>query len=231
MIEAALSIPATVARPLHSALASRRGCKHVIIVGGGASGVLLACHLLRDPSRSLAVTLIEKRPKVGCGIAYGTADRLHLLNVRAANMSAYADEPDHFLRWLAANRARESTSCLDAFCFVPRRVYGHYIAGLIAPLLANSERPGRLHLVRGECVSIEESSSGVGVTLADGSRYTGHIAVLATGHEVPATTAAACYADPWTPSDAAMHRDGTVLVLGTGLTMVDHVLTLIHSGH
>ena len=40
----------------------------VIIVGGGASGALLACHLLRDPACKLRVALIEKGSEVGRGI-------------------------------------------------------------------------------------------------------------------------------------------------------------------
>jgi uncharacterized NAD(P)/FAD-binding protein YdhS len=67
--------------------------RQVIIVGGGASGVLLACHLLRCPTDDLDVTLIEKRPDVGRGIAYHTANPDHLLNVRAANMSAFSINP------------------------------------------------------------------------------------------------------------------------------------------
>ena len=84
---------------------SIRQAKQVIIVGGGASGVLLACHLLRDHIND-HVTLIEKRPTVGRGTAYSTAQTGHLLNVRAANMSAFADDPQHFCRWLAANDRR-----------------------------------------------------------------------------------------------------------------------------
>ena len=67
--------------------------KHIIIVGGGASGVLLACHLLRDDDEAIRVTLIEKRPTIGRGMAYSTAQPGHLLNVRATNMSAFADDP------------------------------------------------------------------------------------------------------------------------------------------
>ena len=66
--------------------------RHVIIVGGGASGVLLACHLLRSFSDNIKVTLIERNPAIGRGIAYGTADPAHLLNVRVANMSAFGDD-------------------------------------------------------------------------------------------------------------------------------------------
>jgi uncharacterized NAD(P)/FAD-binding protein YdhS len=47
--------------------------KHVVVIGGGASGVLLACHLLRNNDDDICVTLIEKRPTVGRGMAYSTA--------------------------------------------------------------------------------------------------------------------------------------------------------------
>jgi uncharacterized NAD(P)/FAD-binding protein YdhS len=101
----------------------------VLIIGGGASGALLACHLLGDRTRNLTVTLIEKRQDVGRGIAYCTADPSHLLNVRAANMSAFPDQPDHFWRWLCAleNNGRPH-NCADPFCFVTRNIYGEYIA-------------------------------------------------------------------------------------------------------
>ena len=206
----------------------------VVIVGGGASGALLACHLLRDPTCDLRVTLIEKRSEVGRGVAYFTGSPDHLLNVRACNMSAFPDQPDHFWRWLSA-RERGSAAgwrhCGDPFCFVPRRLYGDYIASLIDPLLSCGGRPGRLRIVKGECVSIRPCANGVAVVLADGSHHRSSIAVLATGHESPAAKER-YYADPWTtPLDAGVAPDARVLILGTGLTMVDYVLALIHAGH
>jgi len=70
----------------------------IIIVGGGASGVLLAAHLLSDPSADIRVTLIEKRSAFGQGLAYSTTLDDHILNVSALGMSAYADDPEHFWR-------------------------------------------------------------------------------------------------------------------------------------
>lgn len=72
----------------------------IIIVGGGASGVVMAAHLLKSPNPDLRVTLIEKRPHFGQGIAYSTLLSAHVLNVSAAGMSAYADDPGNFWRWL-----------------------------------------------------------------------------------------------------------------------------------
>jgi len=208
--------------------------EHVVIIGGGASGVLLACHLLRNPGCDLHVTLIEKRPEVGRGIAYFTANPEHLLNVRAANMSAFPDQPDHFRRWLCAREDKGPVTwrpCSDAFCFVPRNIYGDYIASLIAPLLSDSERPGRLRIIRGECVSISQLRSGVAISLADGSFHHGDIAVLATGHDASANCAG-YYVDPWTmPHDAGVASDARILILGTGLTMIDYMLSLTLAGH
>ena len=207
------------------------GERRVVIVGGGASGVLLACHLLRNPEVELKVTLIERRPGVGQGIAYSTANPHHVLNVRASNMSAFADDPDHFWRWLVNHRGSEDLRCSDPFCFAPRALYGRYIANLIEPL-QERRRVGRLEIVQGECVDLRVSRTGVVATLADGADHLGDIAVLATGHETPTADCASCYAQPWTtPEDAKIAKDEPVLILGTGLTMVDYVLALQHAGH
>jgi len=196
--------------------------------------VLLACHLLRRPVDDLDVTLIEKRPDVGRGIAYYTANPDHLLNVRAANMSAFPDQPDHFWRWLSTREDEGRSTwehCGDPFCFVPRRIYGDYIGSLITPLLSDGECSGGLRIIRGECTSIDQGLYGVAVTLSDGSRHHGDFAVLATGHET-APCQAGCYADPWIPpADAGVAETAKVLIVGTGLTMIDYVLSLLLAGH
>ena len=53
----------------------------------------------------------------------------HVLNVRAANMSAYPDDPDHFWRWVGEH---SSVDCPDAQSFAPRRLYRDYLASLPA---------------------------------------------------------------------------------------------------
>ncbi len=213
---------------------SRGKTRHVIIVGGGASGVLLTTQLLRKPASDFRVTLIEKRPEVGRGVAYCTANSEHLLNVRASNMSALPDDPDHFWRWLCARNAdghAGAPPASDPFCFAPRQVYGDYIASLITPLLSDHGRPSRLRIVQGECVHVSETRDGAKVRLADGSCHTGDFVVLATGHEPP-ETAGGCHADPWTtPARSGVSPDDRILILGTGLTMIDYVLSLLLAGH
>jgi uncharacterized NAD(P)/FAD-binding protein YdhS len=209
---------------------TRSAARHAIIIGGGASGVLLAYQLLQKQGSDFCVTLVEKRPEIGRGLAYHTGNPDHLLNVRAANMSALPDDPEHFWRWLSA-RGPELNLCPDPFCFVPRRLYGDYIASLVEPLLAGTCAPHRLSLIRGECTDVGESADGVAIILADGRQLAGDIAILATGHD-PAVLRIACQADPWAPPSAAgIDKDATILILGTGLTAIDYVLTLLADGH
>ena len=66
--------------------------RRVVVVGGGASGTLLAAELLRGAS-PLEVILVEPRSDLGRGVAYSTPLAVHGLNVRAARMSARVDEP------------------------------------------------------------------------------------------------------------------------------------------
>jgi hypothetical protein len=194
--------------------------RQAIIIGGGASGVLLAYQLLQDPDVGFRVTLIERRSEIGRGPAYHTSNPEHVLNVRAANMSALPDDPGHFWRWLS--NSAEEPLCPDPYCFVPRRTYGDYLANLVAPFTSGVNTPARLTIVHGQCVDVSESPAGVIVTLADGSTHSGDLAVLATGNESPVAKFP-CDADPWTLPSSTANKDATVLILGTGLTMIDYV--------
>jgi uncharacterized NAD(P)/FAD-binding protein YdhS len=202
--------------------------QHAVIIGGGASGVLLAFQLLRTPRSDFRVTLIEKRPEIGRGLAYHAGNPEHLLNVRVTNMSALPDDPQHFWNWLCLQPA--GPLCPDPYCFVPRQTYGDYLADLIAPLLSR-DGTQRLTIVRGECAAIRENPSDVAVTLTDGRRITGSMVILATGHDAAAPPQPG-HADPWaSPTDAGIDTNATVLILGTGLSMVDYVLSLLRLGH
>jgi uncharacterized NAD(P)/FAD-binding protein YdhS len=201
--------------------------RHAIVIGGGASGVLFAYQLLRQGSASFRVTLIERRSEIGRGLAYHTGNPDHLLNVRAGNMSALPEDPDHFVRWLAARNLCGA----DPYCFVPRRVFGDYIESLIQPLTAGERGSRGLTVINDECVAISEGRNGVMIRLAGGTRLSGDIAILATGHD-SRHAPLACYADPWAPhSDVGIIGDSPLLIIGTGLTMVDFVLSRLREAH
>ena len=197
---------------------------HVIIIGGGASGVLLAVQLLSRKDSNFFVSIIEARPRVGLGLAYSTEDDDHLLNTRAQHMSALADQPGHFLAWLARNGL-----FADPDAFVSRSIYGRYLAELLAPWQEGEDKR-RLRLVQATCTSLREHMDGVIAHLDNGTVLIGELAVLATGHSAPAPAPGTALTDPWAPAQALAPED-RVAILGTGLSMVDSVLTLLNAGH
>src|SRR6476646_3974312 len=74
----------------------------VAVIGGGASGTLAAAHLARLAGRrwpTVQLLLVDPAPP-GEGVAYSTPDPRHRLNVPASGMSAWPDDPEHFLRWV-----------------------------------------------------------------------------------------------------------------------------------
>ncbi|WP_416320918.1 FAD/NAD(P)-binding protein [Yoonia sp.] len=200
-----------------------RRSRHIIIVGGGASGVLMATHLLQNAHDDMRITIIEKAEILGCGIAYGTTNAQHLLNTRVAQMSAFPDQPDHFRSWLSQT-GRAATDQ----CFVDRATYGAYLNDLLRPWQKGSEKH-RLRCVHGSCLRVQETDAGVIADVDDGSFILGDTLILATGHALPAA--------PVPPLRGAWdftmpdNPDATVAIIGTGLSMVDHVVALLANGH
>jgi len=201
----------------------------VIIIGGGASGVLLATHLLRMPHATCQVTIVEQREELGAGVAYSTNDRSHLLNVRASNMSAFADDEDHFVRWLRDHVPATADQLPSPYYFAPRHIYRDYLAGLLAPHFAQ----GRLQRIRGGAVGLEENvAPTISVRFADGTSMAAEKVVIATGNEGPMLPKAPWRYDGWQNSTAPeLPADAPVVMIGTGLTMVDWALSLLHKGH
>lgn len=203
---------------------------HVAIIGAGFSGTLQAINLLRhDGPRA---TLIERAPEPGVGLAYGAAHPSHVLNVRAGNMSALPDDPGHFVRWLESRGIENAPAS-----FIPRVMYGEYLREMLDR--TRREAGDRLTVIQGE---VEDLEVGEAATLTIGGRKLhADAAVLAVGnlppHSPPGLDPDTLSADrymgnPWDPAMPVGLTDGdTVLIIGTGLTMVDVALTLDAHGY
>jgi len=198
--------------------------RHIAILGGGASGVVLALHLLRDPNARVRVSLVEPSSRLGRGLAYGTSCDEHVLNVPASNMSAFANAPDGFWGWL---KQRALVAGDDRFVFVPRRLYGDYLGDL----LAEHANDHRLTIVVDRAVDLESTTLGVDIALSSGSRLPADLAILATGHDHRPDSPAHLAIAPGSAADTTFDPDAAVLILGTGLSMVDAWLTLKSRGH
>ena len=204
--------------------------KSVAIVGAGFSGSLLAINILRHAGPD--ATLIERRAVFGRGTAYTAPHPSHLLNVRAGNMSALSDRPQHFAEWCTARGLGGGGD------FAQRKMYGEYLGELLE---RSSARAGeRLALVNDDVRGVEVAGDGVTLHFADRAPQTFDALVVAVGnlppHAPPGLDADALppdlYAhDPWDPGlTDGLSDDDSVLLIGTGLTMVDVALSLDAAG-
>ncbi len=208
----------------------------ITIIGGGASGTLLAIQLIRlAQQQPLTIHLVESRPQPGRGVAYSAASLSHRLNVPAGKMSALPEQPAHFWQWL-----QQQGHLLDADAFVPRRWYGDYLAALLEETLANKAAAVSLQLHSEEAVDLSQAAGGLSVQLASGKRLASDQVVLAFGNFLPPQprTEGQAYLshpgylhNPWDPQLVnKVPAEAHVLIIGMGLTAVDTILSLHEAG-
>jgi hydroxyacylglutathione hydrolase len=205
----------------------------VAIIGGGFTGTTLAAQLLRNSGGSVSVFLIERGARLGRGVAYGTECAEHLLNVRAKNMSAYPDDPEHFLQWVHLNH--DSGASPDDY--LPRPVYGQYVASVLQHEI--ERHPGHVEHVQHEAVSIARVGESAEIRLRSGRTLFADKVVMALGNFPPGdprlpgrTPHSQRYvSNPWAPSALGdVSHDESVLLVGSGLTSVDLAITLRRRG-
>jgi len=201
----------------------------IAVVGGGFSGSMLAVHLLRASKECISVTLVERSAIPGRGVAYGTRFDGHLLNVRARDMSAYPEVPDHFVKWAQQNCSSSVKPC----DFLPRKLYGEYIAAQFRE--AARSHTDRIRCIQDEAISLSAAGTTTEIGLGNGQTIVADKVVLALGHFPPADLAlpgrqskdSRFITNPWADNLLAdPSRLESVLLIGSGLTSVDVAVEL-----
>ncbi len=212
-----------------------RPTRNVVIVGSGFCGTMAAAHLLRKGlGADLRVTLVEQHANFCRGVAYGVSDDNLLLNVPAGNMSAFPDDPGHFVTF-----CQSIDPAFNAGAFVSRRIYGEYLEDTLRQ--AEQQSDSSLVRVGGEVTCVKRATSGNGyvISISNGTSMHADRVVLALGHfPSVAPIGAADQAvsdcvidDPWDFSRIdRLAGDAPVIILGTGHTAVDVLFRLTTSG-
>jgi uncharacterized NAD(P)/FAD-binding protein YdhS len=205
----------------------------IAVVGAGASGTLLALHMSRKVPAGTRVIVIERGAQFGVGLAYSTENPNHLVNIPIGRMSAFDDQPDHFVDWMRRSARTPNGALATESDFVPRCVYGAYLRDLLSTVKPAPE------LLHDEVVAIEGSEGVSSLRCASGQALSADLVVLATGNDRPVTPDVAGLdeapfwrRDSWQIDAFAELDPGLpVLLIGTGPTAVDAIITLLDQGH
>jgi uncharacterized NAD(P)/FAD-binding protein YdhS len=220
------------------ALTGRAEPIRLAIIGGGFTGVAVATHALMSDVHPVSIDVIEPSAKLGRGAAYGTMDRDHRINVPSDRMSLFSADRTHFTRWLVDNKWLPDAESVDPLgrCYPPRHAFAAYIKDV---LVRTAQRAALRHR-QTRAVALARKDEGFRVELADGACLQVDRVAICTGHVPGAPCRVAkeaarhprFIANPWSSDSlAALNRSASVLIVGTGLTMVDVVATLARRDH
>lgn len=221
---------------------------HILIIGGGANGVaafiqLVSELIIRQLHQNVSFTIVEKNDVIGEGLAFGTKQPGHLLNTQSRLMGIHPFEPCHYSDWLETHKSLVPEQELKQYedpedSYTTRRLYSVYLQQCFAEYLDLAKR----HRIQVDCVNAEATNihvrpNGYRVEIDGSEPLDCSIVILAPGTPKPRMyeefEPIDTYVDfPW-PSKNLLKipTDATVGVLGTSLSAIDAVMTLVDNNH
>ena len=200
----------------------------VAVIGAGFSGTMVAIHLCRTLPPERPILLCDRSGVFARGRAYATTNPDHLLNVRASNMSALPERPDHFANWIARCGPEDEGQIrhTPAGTFAARGLYGRYLSELLDEVIVEADDVRHpLALEREAVTDLVPAGVGYRMSLASGRTVAVAGAVLACGNLSVRDRFGSRFAvDPWhIPPLDGLDPDRPLLIVGSGLTMIDAI--------
>lgn len=208
----------------------------LVIIGGGACGVAVVAHMIerfKQGQNQRSIILIEKNESIGPGLAYSAACIGTNLNMQANAAGVYADDPEHFTRWMGAHFPNMKDTP-----FPPRQIYGFYLSSVLEGVTEDAKRLGvTFRIVKDEAVDLDPVDQRLEITLARGARIQATNVVLAFGNFPstfhPELVGCSRFISPVWPLSRldVIPSDAPVSILGSSLTAMDVAISLAENGH
>jgi uncharacterized NAD(P)/FAD-binding protein YdhS len=192
----------------------------IAIIGGGFSGIAVAAACAGNGQR---LAIIERSATLPGGVPFAAASDWHLLNVRAAQMSLDANDPNDFIAFCGSQFGGDPAHYRDQF--VSRRRYCQYLQNRVSKL-ANCH-----HLID-SATTITHQQDHFVIQLTQSELRAKHL-VLALGSKTKPgmINDPRWYVGPWQLRQLPTHDDHDIaLIIGSGLSAIDAVQSLLHLG-
>jgi uncharacterized NAD(P)/FAD-binding protein YdhS len=219
--------------------------RSIAIIGGGATGVSVLTQLITQfesvsTQIRLKIYLIETTSKIGPGLAYSTDNKHHILNMSAETMGIYPEKSGDFVEWLKESKSyfSDHSEAINSQ-YLPRLLYGKYLENRFQLALDRAKKNEiSVELVNDEAIAVKTDHNRVLLDLRNGRRIDADYLVLALGN-LPPTVGQEMISKPgyvhcqWHNKDKLdrIPSREPVAILGSGLSAVDAVLSLITNGH
>ena len=208
----------------------------LVIIGGGAGGIAVTAHimeLVKKGKQLRSITLIEKSNSVGPGLAYSDACVGTILNMEASESGIYADDPEHFTRWMGLHFPN-----LKEPVYPQRQLYGAYLSSVLDDLVKDASQNGiNFRVINDEAIDINPIDEDLEVVLNRGTKIQTANAVLALGNFLTTLNPKldgfpGFFSSPWPLKQLkVIESDAPVSILGSGLTAIDVAISLVENGH
>lgn len=224
--------------------------KSIVIVGGGASATLLLAQLSLQlnahSANPINIYIVDNSQAFKVGIAYNIEHPSFVLNVTANRMGAFPDKPEDFYQWLIDYpalwrnlHADFKTIEFQSTDFVPRMIYGAYLRWVFdqALTLAHSKNIST-HRVVAQVTKINaiKNTKRLQVIIDTQEALNADTVILATGNAhqnhqdlIDTHIFSSPYCKHFLQQDWSNTRD--VIVLGSGLSMVDAIQYITQQGY
>ncbi|MDN3238069.1 FAD/NAD(P)-binding protein [Pseudomonas sp. WAC2] len=208
---------------------------HVLIIGGGLSGALLAINLLRKKVKR-KIIIFDTRTQLGHGLAYSTNHLVHTLNNIPSKLSIDPNNSEDFSEWLLSNKKCERES---KELYPPRKYFGEYVLCRLNEAIDVGKTHGTtLTFVNDEVTNLQDLPNQVIVSTKNNGTWFGNVAVIATGLSQKSKTdnlqseLSGLIFDPWDIEGMReIKENARILIVGSGLTMVDALFSLKEINH
>ena len=203
------------------------------VIGGGFTGIVGAIALLNTVDEPFRLSIIEPKSDIGRGVAFGGHHPSLLLNVRARDLSISAGQPGDFLNWAFSQLDQgEQHGALHeglAHAFLPRQLFGEYVRQRFFQA-ASRRKDVELSIIDAEATSCVADSGAFRIECAGRMPISADIVFLATAYGLERESATGALSAFGRVSSGRLVAAQSLALIGSGLTMVDALLSARRNG-